>query len=228
MPAPPVLAPPAHPAKFSPTILVVLGKVLTAEARRAGHPLTVLDPMAGVGRIHSLEGDWATTGVELEPEWADQHPRTQQGDATALAFPDGSFDVVCTSPAYGSRMADGHEAKDSSHRITYKHMLGRPLSPNSGAALQWGQKYRDLHQAVLAEMVRVVAPGGLVVVNISDHIRAGVTQPVSRWWAGEMRSAGLKIDRRIKVPTPRMRFGQNHQLRVAHEWVFVGRNRAIR
>jgi len=86
-----------------------------------------------------------------------------------------------------------------------------------------------LPQAILAEMVRVTAPGGLVVINVSDHIRRGEPQPVSQWWLDMMKAASLEIERQIKVPTPRMRYGQNHQLRVENEWVYVGkRNLGVR
>ena len=187
--------------------------------------LRVLDPMAGTGRIHELDRRFVyeTRGVELEPEWASMHRCTVQGDATALGSPDNEFDVVCTSPAYGNRMADHHNARDDSRRMTYKHQLGRDLSPNSGAGLQWGQSYRDLHKRILAEMVRVTKPSGLVVVNVSNHIRGGVEQPVSEWWLARMLINGLMFEKAIPVSTPRMGFGAYASLRVECEWVLVTR-----
>lgn len=103
----------AHPAIFSDAILPVLARMLGPEHRR------VLDPFAGVGRIHELRGlvDWelVTIGVEIEPEWATVHTDTQVGNALALPFASGVFDAVITSPTYGNRLAD-HRARDGSYR----------------------------------------------------------------------------------------------------------------
>lgn len=113
--------PPEHPAKFSAPILEVLAARVGAVADAGPYltgPVRVLDPFAGVGGVHRLArpGEIETVGVEIEPEWANQHPDTIVGDATKLPFEDGSFDVVATSPCYGNRMADQHEAKDACKR----------------------------------------------------------------------------------------------------------------
>lgn len=86
-----------------------------AEARRLGRPARVIDPFAGVGRIHDLPRRIAdTVGVELEPEWAACRARTVQGDATCLLDSwVASFDVLASSPCYGNRLADSHEARDA-------------------------------------------------------------------------------------------------------------------
>jgi tRNA G10 N-methylase Trm11 len=93
----------------------------------------VLDPFAGTGRIHELE-NW-TVGVEIEPEWATMRDGTIVANALNLPFRDASFDAVVTSPTYGNRLADHHDARDSSRRHSYKHDLGRDLhSENSRAS----------------------------------------------------------------------------------------------
>ena len=225
-----------HPAKFSDSILEVLQRVLQEEVEQHQRHLRVLDPMAGTGRIHELAGAWTTVGVELEPEWAAYHPRTLVADATALPFPDHAFDAAITSPAYGNRMADAHDAKDVyktgpragqlTDRITYRHKLGRRLSPGNGGGFQWGGKYREVHLRILAEMVRVTTPGGLVVVNVSNHIRNHQEVDVAGWWREAMeRTDMLAPEQDVTVPTPRMRYGQNHGARVEYEWVFVLRRR---
>ena len=212
-----------HPAKFSDTILEVLQSTLEEESRRHRRHLRVLDPMAGTGRIHELAGPWTTVGVETESEWAACHSRTVVADATALPFSDHAFDAAITSPAYGNRMADAHEAKDVyktgpragqlTDRITYRHKLGRKLSPNNGGGLQRGEKYREVHERTLAEMVRVTAPGGLVVVNVSNHIRNHQEVDVAGWWHGVMEQTGLLPEQDLRVPTPRIRYGKNHGAR---------------
>lgn len=79
-------------------------------------PIWVCDIFAGLGRIHDLPNHVGaeTVGIEIEPEWARHRRRTLVGDATDLPREwSGLFDAVCTSPVYGSRMSDHHDAKDS-------------------------------------------------------------------------------------------------------------------
>lgn len=106
---------PRHPAAYPKYLMDQLTLWVSAERREVGRPLEILDPMAGIGRVHDLPDRFGTTvGVELEPEWANQRAGTIVGDATALPWNwSGRFDVIMVSPAYGNRMADHHEAKDS-------------------------------------------------------------------------------------------------------------------
>ncbi len=114
-----VVLPPTHdhPAMFSRELLVPLAE--TIRGRRS-----VVDPFAGTGRIHviaDLAGVQRSTGIELEPEWANSAvfagPDRLQivGDSLLVlpSFEAGTFDAVLTSPAYANRMADAHEAKDA-------------------------------------------------------------------------------------------------------------------
>ena len=155
---------PPHPAKYADVVLAEIASLLAAESD--GQRLKVLDPFAGVGRIHELDHD--TVGVEIEKEWAAAHRATLVGDATSLPFLDQSFDAIVTSPCYGNRMADHHEARGASRRHTYRHALGRPLSPNSAGALQWGEQYRQFHRLAWQEAYRTLRPRGLCVVVVSD------------------------------------------------------------
>jgi SAM-dependent methyltransferase len=220
---------PSHPAKYSSAIIEVLREILDIEQK--GQPfglLTVLDPMIGTGKLYDLATPLiCIDGVELEQEWAEQHPHTIQGNATNLVmFPSGYFDCVVSSPPYANRLADKFNPKDTSRRMSYKFQLGRDLTEGSGAGMQWNGAYRSWSKLVLAEMIRVVRPGGIVVINISNHIRNKEEQPVSEFWLATMVLMGLHFEKAIPVVTPRMRFGENHQARVDTEWVFVTRRAA--
>ncbi|MHB1710662.1 MAG: TRM11 family methyltransferase [Acidimicrobiales bacterium] len=224
---------PSHPARFSDPILIAIAPVIDSEVARLGRSLRLLDPFAGIGGVHKLargsdddrldlygtDQSIVTIGVELEPEWAGQHARNVVGDATALPFSSDSFDVVVTSPTYGNRMADHHNAKDGSRRITYRHTLGRPLSLGNSGAMQWGEQYWELHGRAWAEAKRVLGGGGLLVVNVSDHIRQGQVVPVVTWHLDTLVALGFTLERLIEVPTDRMRFGANHSVRVRAEHI---------
>lgn len=180
----------------------------------------VLDPFAGIGRVHTIHAN--TYGVEIEPEWAAggfYSDRTLVGNALSLPFRDDSFDVIFTSPTYGNRMADHHHAKDGSKRITYRHMLGRPLNPANSGQLQWGKEYRLFHLNAWLEAVRVLRPGGRFILNISDHIRKGEVQPVSAFHNEVLLQLGLVLFQSLDISTRRMRFGANGNTRVAAEHV---------
>jgi len=160
-----------------------------------------------------------TVGVELEPEWAAQHPRTLVGDARALPFADATLDTVVTSPTYGNRMADHHNAKDGSRRITYRRTLGRPLTPGNSGAMQWGEDYRQLHRRAWEEVRRVLVPEGLFLLNVSNHIRQGEEVPVVQWHVEMLAGMGFALVSDRRVPTARIRFGENHARRVGFEHV---------
>lgn len=200
--------------------------MVKAEHLAQGRELQLLDPFAGTGRIHALHrpGIVATTGVEIEREWANLNTRTRLGDALSLPFDPTTFDVIATSPTYGNRLADSHAAKDGSIRHSYTHDLGKRLHPNNSGQLQWGPKYRTFHVEAWREANRVLKPGGLFILNVSDHIRQHEIVPVSEWHLDFLTmTLGFKVERHILIPTPRLRFGANSKARVERENLYVMR-----
>lgn len=203
----------SHPARYSDALLPVFAELLADHKK-------VLDPFAGTGRIHELEGH-ITIGVEIEPEWATLHPDTIVGNALVLPFDDEEFDAICTSPCYGNRLADSHNAIDPGARHSYTHDLGRTLSKDSSGAMQWGDDYRKFHVMAWAEAIRVLRPGGVFVLNISDHIRNFTRCPVSAWHATILLNKGLKLIDCVPVSTSRLRAGENADARVDAELVWA-------
>ena len=209
----------AHPAVYSDVIMPVLAEMLGPQH------VMIIDGFAGTGKIHDLQDhvDWHvdTIGVELEPEWATLHPQTIVGNALDLPFADGWFDASVTSPCYGNRFADSHVARDDSERRSYTHDIGRQLHDDNSGKMQWGDQYRDFHAAAWAEAVRVIRPGGRLVLNVSDHIRGGERMMVSSWHTETLLSLGMSLVDAQHVKTSRMRYGANHRARVTSELVLA-------
>ena len=199
-----------HPAKYTDDLLPVFEELLKGCTK-------VLDPFAGTGKIHSLPYD--TIGVEIEKEWAEMHKKTIIGDATDLQFANCEFDAICTSPTYGNRMADCHNAKDGSSRNTYTHKLGRTLDGNNTGKMQWGENYRDLHIKAWKECFRVLKSNGVFILNFKNHIRKGKEVDVFSWHVKILIELGFSLDLVKQVKTNGNGFGQNGKLRTGFEFV---------
>lgn len=115
------VAPRPHPAKWSAPIADRITTLVHAQADRMcprlDGAMRWFDPFAGVGQLLDRlaeHPDVEAVGVELEDEWAVQGQRVLVGDSTSLpAHWTGLFDGVVTSPVYGNRMSDHHEARDA-------------------------------------------------------------------------------------------------------------------
>ncbi len=224
-----------HPAKFTPAILDVIGSAVNDHTTsHVGDTYRVLDPFGGVGGLFQLHGyrvGLTITCVEIEREWAEMaslHPDMEWQDAVICAdFHQWSqsavsqYDFVITSPAYGNRMADHHDAKDTSKRNTYRHVLGRELSPNSSAAMQWGPEYRQFHRLSWAKVYYRLRPGGFFILNVKDHIRKGKRQPVAAWHQTTIKNIGFHKKETYNVPVKGNRQGENGDVRVDYEHVMV-------
>lgn len=199
------------PAKYSDSLMLFLQDELRGYEK-------ILDPFAGTGKIRTVRPDAYL--LEIEPEWAEIRGATV-GDALELPWPNNYFDAVVTSPTYGNRMADHHNAKDGSKRNTYRHTLGRELSPHNSGAMQWGKKYRTFHYTAWDEVRRVLKPDGKFILNISDHIRKGRQIQVTRFHRLLLLQLGFTVERDYRISTPRNGQGQNGKVRVPFESILV-------
>lgn len=210
-----------HPARYADALLSLFDGYLEDGDR-------VLDPFAGTGRIHELRPRVETHGVEIEPEWSSLSLHTLCGDATALPFADATFDAIVTSPTYGNRFADSHDARDGSTRRSYTHDLRdatddptRCLHPRNTGAMHYGEQYRDLHREAWIEAFRVLRPGGRFVLNVKDHVRRGARVHVTEWHEVELRRLGLVERAHHRVDLAGMGYGSNRTARVPYESVIV-------
>lgn len=212
---------PRHPAKYSDVLLPYFDRLLPPDTSR------ILDPFGGTGKLRLIRPSCVL--IEIEPEWA-RISGAIVGDATALPFCDASFDAICTSPTYGNRMADhfaDSKPEKQYRRYTYRHSLGRALAENNSGKMQWGPEYQSLHERAWKECVRVLRPGGLMLVNISDHIRKCQIVPVTEWHRECLVGLGLRLEDHLQVVTRRQRHGQHAQARVPFESILVFRRNEI-
>lgn len=215
---------PDHPAPFRDEHIAVIHSLLIEHG--LAQPQTILDPFAGIGTVHQLRHyGYQTWGIEIEREWAMASPYTIWGNTldlhTTLARGGlaPSFDGIVTSPTFGNRMADHHEAKDDSFRNTYRHRLGRALSPANSGMLQWGDEYRAFHAEAWRQCSEVTKR--FFVLHMKDHIRKGERQLVTDWHIDILGRLDWKEQEFISSAAPGNRYGENHELRVDRESIIL-------
>ena len=212
-----------HPAKYSDEFIPVFARLLENSDK-------VLDPFAGTGKIGKIK-ELGFSGMiyanDIEPEWIELGRNCcdviSAIDAEKLPtiYPPGMFDAICTSPTYGNRMADHHNAKDGSFRNTYTHCLGRELTEENTGKMQYGEQYREKHERIYRAIIPLLKDGGMFVLNVSNHIRKGREVDVASFHISCLEANGLTLTKDIHVPTKRCRFGANADKRVEYEHIYV-------
>lgn len=107
----------------------------------------------------------------------------------------------------------GGEGRDNSKRYTYRLALGRPLHPRNTGRMQWGPAYWHMHWSAWVEARRVLRPGGLMALNISNHYRGKELMPVVGWHRARLQELGFVYRGSVEIETRRMRHGANHDAR---------------
>lgn len=209
-----------HPAVYSDQFLSVFFE-------KVKHMDVIYDPFAGTGKIAKIK-DFGYNGKiicnDLEPEYSKL--QTYKVDKwlfqdAETAIPGGAIEAIVTSPTYGNRMADSHNAKDLSKRITYTHQLGRKLTGGNTGSMQWGTAYKEKHCRCYVHFYNLLANNGLLILNVSNHIRKGQLIDVTAFHKAAAIAAGFIFIECIDVPVRRMRFGANHKLRVETEQILI-------
>ena len=212
-----------HPAKFTDAFFEVFSEMLNGCS-------SVFDPFAGTGKIGKLK-QYGFTGEiyanEIEPEWLSPNEHMCDVltfcDAEFLDYPESHFDAICTSPTYGNRMADHHNAKDRSKRNTYTHCLGHQLAQGNTGKMQWGQEYREKHERVYRHIAKMVKPGGKFVLNIKNHIRRGVEIDVVAFHEATLKNCGFEMIDKRAIETPSLKYGANADKRLPIEYIILFR-----
>ena len=108
-----------------------------------------------------------------------------------------------------------------SRRHTYTHYYGEPLEHDNSGAMQWGDEYRELHQAVWQQVWDVLMPGGHFILNVSDHQRQHKTIPVEQWHIDTLTEIGFVVVEERRVTTKRQKHGQNYDKREGTEGLYL-------
>lgn len=98
---------------------------------------------------------------------------------------------------YANRMADKLEG-----RVNYTAYLGKPLHENNTGGMQWGVSYRSMHISAWEEVKRVLKRGGILILNIKDHIRAKERVYVTNWHIDTLVRMGFCMHEHRKIDAP--------------------------
>lgn len=129
------------------------------------------------------------------------------------------------TPSNTSKPCPKCKGSGLSTRRSYTHDLGRKLDEhNAGAMYFWQSQYRELHIAVWREVHRVLAPGGLFLLNVKDFVRTVTDVPerqrVAYWHLRTCERIGFERIETVRLPHRGMRYGANRH-RAPNELIYV-------
>ncbi len=125
--------------------------------------MRVLDPTWGLGRFWSLWRPDHLTASDLDPA---KSPLGRSVDFTAMPWPDQSFDAVVFDPPYKLNGTGGSHPSDAGYGVA-----------NS---VRWQDRHRLICDGI-TESVRVLRPGGMLLIKCQDQVCSGKV----RWQTDE-------------------------------------------
>lgn len=231
-----------HPARYSGAVIDRFIKLIGSYEADLAEVTTLFDPFAGTGeRLAELQATgYQVSGIELQRSLIVNRSIVKQGDATrAKRYPGVPYAIV-TSPVYPNGVADSHRANDTSKRFTYTvanrlNGGGDELHPNNMGRYGYrgtkrgGRSERRAAYWRLARQAVDIWTGDpncrMVFLNVSDFLSGSEVEPLTADWRSLLREFGWKIDKTVKVATPRNRGNANSEQRVDHEAIIVAKRR---
>ena len=191
----------------------------------------ILDPFCGTGKIARLR-QWlpqAHSSATRSNRNGPTRPRAAgcrciTGDSREMHYPEPPPSTRLHAAHLRNRMADHHEARRRpALRHTYRHALGRPLTPGNSGALQWGEEYRAAARGGLDRMpARAETWGDLRAERERPHREACCRKsPMA-----PSLLTRIRLHARVTCPVPASATGQRH-LRVEYESVLQFRKERL-
>lgn len=226
-----------------------LAVIATVDGLPPVRKLAVVDSFAGTGKRvaeHSTSSEHIWRGTELEESFIEAD-WVEHGNAKKLPWGSGAFNVAATSVVFPNACTDDFVSseRDTSLRHTYSHAArarvgdrSYRLHPDNAGAMPWGRggkkrgdgsAWRSLHVAAFAEQRRAVGRGGLIIIEVSNHLvtlKRGEPQveiDVVGWVRGEFARQGCVEEQAVPIVLRRLRHGTNREARVEHTYVIAFR-----
>jgi SAM-dependent methyltransferase len=132
-------------------------------------------------------------------------PEVHLGDARSHPSLGGArFALVLSSPPYAGTYdyAEEHAVRFRWLGLDERALRARQLGARGRASAQAVEEWRAGRRAWLAEMARVLAPGGHAVLVVGDGVIGGAAEDAARETASAARAAGLTLLARASQPRP--------------------------
>ena len=120
-------------------------------------------------------------------------------------------------------MADEYDGRDGSDRLTYRIALDRDLTDGNSGGMQWGSEYRLLHRNVYGQLIHVMKPFGLLLLNMKDHRRDGIRIHVTQWHLETLITLGFQFETAERIMCPGNGHGANLADRIPYETLLIMR-----
>lgn len=140
--------------------------------------MIVWDPTYGLGRFWTKWRPRHLVATDLDPAKSPDWP--DGVDFTASGFADGDFHAVVFDPPYKLNGTGGSHASDAGY----------------GVADQWGGGWQGRHaliRAGITESVRVLRPGGTLLIKCQDQVCCGKVRWQTREFADHAEQLGCRL-----------------------------------